>query len=74
VKYIKGKENITQNKTTSNPENFDSIGSPLNKKWTNKIDKEAYKSPIKNIFQGPFSALFGLINDSNIPYKEKEIF
>ena len=55
-------------------EDFDNVESPLNKKCVNNKEREAYKKPIKNIFQGPFSALFGLINDSNILYKEKEIF
>ncbi len=38
---------------------------------TSKRESEAYISPIKNIFQGPFSALLGLIKDSSIIYQGK---
>lgn len=65
---------MTQNKTTINPENLDKIGSFEKRKCASSNDSDAYKSPMKNIFHGPFSALFGLINDSNTGYKEKEIF
>jgi hypothetical protein len=63
---MKGNENITQKVTTIKPEYSINTGSDEKNKKVNKRDNDPYNKPIKNIFQGPFSALLGLISDSNM--------
>jgi hypothetical protein len=63
-----------QNNTTSIPDALDKFGSLEKNQCTSKRDNEAYINPMKNIFQGPFSPFFGLINVSSILLFKKREF